>query len=250
MYLVAVAELATDVEQEAPLLAQDLGLSAYEARLLLSGERPKVVLRTPDEERARALLARLRERRHGAIACDTQAIVATDAMVKLGAFGLGDVALRAGGGEELPYADLLAILRAIRPQFTTSTKTVAETKVALGRAMLTGGLVATKRTTQEITKRVEEREQLVYLVRKSGATSWVVRGKTTSFEGLGEKMAPSLAENFLRLVAELRRRAPDAIYDERLLRFHATSDASPERLDEHVHLLALAFARIGKGPYR
>lgn len=250
MYLVAVAELAADVEQEGPQLAKDLGISPYEARLLLAGERPKVVLRTPDEGRARALLSKLRERRHGAIACDARAIVATEAMVKLGAFALGDDALRAGGGEELPYADLLAIFRAIRPELTTSTKTVAQTKLALGRAMLTGGLVATKRTTHEVTKRVEEREQLVYLVRTSGAKPWVVRGKTTSFEGLGDTMAPSLAENFMRLVAELRRRAPDAAYDERLLRFHATNDASPERLDERVHLLALAFARGGKGPCR
>lgn len=250
LILVALAELATDLESEVAPLAADLGVAPYEARLLLSGERPKVLLRTTDEARARDLLGKLRARRHGVFACDAAAIVATDDMVRPGAFTVGDVALRAEGGEELPYVDLLGVLRAVRPHVTTTTKTVKETKLSLGRAVLTGGLLSTKKGEKEVTERVEEREQLVYLLRRSGATAWSVRARTASFTGLGADMAPSFAQNLLKLVAELRRRAPDAAYDERLLRFHASSDPSGARLDEQVHLLAIAIARAGKGPYR
>jgi hypothetical protein len=171
-------------------------------------------------------------------------------MVKLGSFRLGDNALLSEGGDELPYVDLLAIIRAIRAEHSTTTKIIKGRKLSIGAAIVTGGLVSTKKTEREETKHVEVREQLVYLVRKSGAPTWVVRGQSTSFEGLGAQMAPSQAENFLRVIAELRRRSPDVVYDERLLRFHASSDASDERLDEQVHLLSLAIARAGKGPYR
>lgn len=250
MILVALADLATDVEAEAPLLAKDLGLSVYEARLLVAGERPKVVLRTSDEARAQALVAKLRERRHGAFACDAGEIVATDDMPRLGAFSLGDAALRSGAGEELPYSDLLAIVRAMHVAHSTRKKTVSEHKLALGRAVLTGGLVNTKKTTREVTVGAAVHEQLVYLLRRSGAPAWVVEDGSTSFGGLGTKMAPSAAENLLRLVGELRRRAPDAAYDERLLRARGAGDMYDDRLDERVHLLGLAIGSRANVPYR
>jgi hypothetical protein len=251
MYLVAIAELATSVEEEMPLLARDLGVAAYEARLLLAGERPKIVLRTPEEARARDLLAGLRERRHGAVACDSKAVVATDAMVQLGGFRFSDTALTNGDGDELPFSDLLAILRAVRSVHTTKTTQVKERKLAVGSAIATGGLILSKKTTREVQKHEETREQHLYLFRKSGATAWLVREQGTSYSGLGDAMAPSLAENFSRLLAELRRRAPDAVFDDRLVRFHgADALAADARLDEQVHVLALAIARLGRGPYR
>lgn len=250
MILVALAELATGVEAEAPLLAGDLGLPVYEARLLLAGERPKVVLRTSDEARAHALLAKLRGRRHAAFACDAGAIVSTQDMPKLGSFTLGDAALRNQAGEELEYADLLALLRAMRVVQSTGTKIVSERKLALGTALLTGGIINTKKATREVTVRAEEREQLVYLVRRSGAPCWVAAEHTTSYGGLGDDMAPSKAENLARLTRELRRRAPEAAYDERLLRAHFDGNACDDRLDERVHLLGLAIASTTTGPYR
>jgi hypothetical protein len=251
MYLVAIAELATSVEEEMPLLARDLGVAAYEARLLLAGERPKIVLRTPEEARARDLLARLRERRHGAVACDANAIVSTEDMVPLTGFRLSDTTLTSDDGNELPFSDLLTILRAVRSAHTTKTTQVKERKLAMGAAIATGGLILSKKTTREVQKTEETREQHLYLFRRSGARAWVVREHGTSYEGLGDAMAPSLAENFTRLLAELGRRAPDAVFDDRLVRFHgADALGADARLDEQVHVLALAIARLGRGPYR
>lgn len=251
MYLVAIAELGTGVEEETPLLAQDLGLGLYETRLLLAGERPKIVLRTADEARARDLLAKLRGRRHGAVACDAKAVVATEAMIRLDGFRLSDTAIHGTDGLELPFSDVLAILRAIRSTHTTTTTEVTERKLDMGRAIVSGGVLLSKATKREIQKTKETREQHLYLFRKSGGKAWVVRERETSYEGLGAAMEKSVAANFTRLVAELRARAPDAVFDDRLSRFHAADALQAAlRLDEQVHLLALAIARLGRGPYR
>jgi hypothetical protein len=60
MDVVALTELATTPEAEAPQLAVDLGITAYEARQKLATGLPCVVLMTPDRARATSLLGALR----------------------------------------------------------------------------------------------------------------------------------------------------------------------------------------------
>ncbi len=249
MFLVALAELNGTVEDEAPHLAKDLGVAVYEARLMLSGERPKVLLRTLDQARALTLLGQLRARRHGALACDANAIASIDAMVQVEQFQLSDTSMILPGGKELVFTDTLAILRAVRGEHTTHTHTTTERNFAVGRAIASGGLLLSKKTTRTDTKTREEREQVLFLFRKAG-TAWVVRESCTLFPGMAERMAPSVAENFVRLIAELRARAPDATFDDRLTRFHTADAHASSRLDEQAHMLALAIARLGRGPYR
>ena len=247
MYLVALANLATPAEQEAPLLAADLGIAVYDARRLLSGERPKIILRTADEHRARALLATLRGRAHRAIAFAASAIVPIGAMIAVSDFHFDPDAMSAGHGRELPYADISSILRAIRTQHASATKVVKERKFAPGAAIASGGLILTKKTSREVTTRSETREHVIYLMRKSGAPPWVVSEHRSSFEGLAERMALSVTENLGRFVDAVRERAVDALYDDSLMRFRAGTDGvgEGERQGEQVHALALTLARLG-----
>lgn len=249
VFLVALAELVGTIEDEAPHLARDLGIALYEARLLLAGERPKVLLRAPDEARAREVLQKLHARRHGVIACDSKAIVALDDMVQVEQFRLTDTAMVLPDGRDLVFTDTLAILRAVRGEHTTTKVVVTEKKFAMGRALASGGLLMSKKTTRQESKTHEHREQVLFLFRKAGG-AWVVRESVTSFEGMAAQMAPSVAENFVRLIAELRRRAPEAVFDDRLTRFHTADAQASSRLDEQAHLLALAISRLGRGPYR
>ncbi|HEY6461657.1 MAG TPA: hypothetical protein VIY73_15925, partial [Polyangiaceae bacterium] len=99
MYVVAIAELKGSIEDEAPNLAEDLGATAYDARLLLAAGAPIVAKTTPDREAALELLARLRARGHGAVACDTSAVVSSADMVAMRrpVFGDGAVTPAASG---------------------------------------------------------------------------------------------------------------------------------------------------------
>lgn len=269
MYVVAIAELGTPVEAEAAALAGDLASTAYEQRLNLVAGLPAIVLATPDLERARALLRRLRARGHGAVAFDAAAIVGSGAMVPLrrchlepGGFAaeaptsLGVPGAPGAITARLPFDDILALIRAIHRRRVETTVDVNERKFGLGRAVATGGLMLRKTVTREETRVTDERDQVLYVYRRSGEPPWLLRERTAGYGWLGDKLAPSSFQNFVATVALLRERAPSAVYDERLLAPRkpllfaagAKDGSSTEPTSDLLaHLLALWFSRSSAG---
>ena len=84
-------------------------------------------------------------------------------------------------------------------------------------AVATGGLVTSKTTTKEVTSKTEEREQVLYLFRASGAPAWILRERGARYGGLGAEASRTSLENFATVVRKLRDAAPGAAFDERLL---------------------------------
>jgi hypothetical protein len=219
VHVVALAELGTPVEAEAAALAADLGTTAYEERLKLVAGLPAIVLTSADPAPARALLAKLRARGHGAVCCDAATVVPSDSMVPLRRFTFEPDALVAADvpGARLPYGDILGIFRASH-QSRTETRTEGTSKeFSAGRALLTGGLMLTKSVTRAEKSVSQEREQLCYLFRAGGDTPWLLRERGTHYAGLGAEVGPSSAQNFIATMARLRKLAPGAVYDERLM---------------------------------
>jgi len=219
VHVVALAELATAVEAEAVALAADLGTTAYEERLKLAAGLPAIVLSSADPAPAYALHAKLRARRHGAVCCDAAAVVSSGAMVPLRRFTFEPDALVAPDvpGARLPYGDILGIFRASH-QTRTETRAEGTTKqFSAGRALLTGGLVLTKSVSRDEKSVTQEREQICYLFRAGGDTPWLLRERGTQYAGLGAEVGPSSAQNFVTTMARLRKLAPGAVYDERLM---------------------------------
>jgi hypothetical protein len=257
MYIVAIAELATTLEAEAAALAADLGTTAYEERLHLLTGLPSVVLTTVDRGEALALLAKLRARKHGAVACDASAVVGHEAMIPMRGFALEADAVVAGE-ERLPYGEITALLRAMHRSQTESRGETKSRQFSAGKALLTGGLALTKTVTREEKSVVSASEQVLYVFRSGGETPWLLRERGTSYAGLGAGLAASSMQNFLTTVARLRERAPTALYDERLLnprnavqRLTRSGSASASTLsissaggvDLLAHLIALWNAR-------
>ncbi len=230
MHVVALAELTTSIEAEAAALARDLGTTAYEERLKLAAGLPAIVLTSADPAPARALHAKVRARGHRVVLCDAAAVVSSAAMVPLRRFTFDPDALIAldlpGGGALLPYGDILAILRASHQTRTESRTETTTKQFSAGRALLTGGLVLTKNVSREEKQVTQEREQICYLFRRSGDTPWVLRERGTHYAGLGAEVGPSSAQNFVTTMTRLRKLAPDAVYDERLM----TPRNAPNRL--------------------
>lgn len=263
--IVALTALRGSVEEEAPRLAADLGTTPYDTALLLRSPAPVPLLRTDDRARALALLARLRERGHEAVACDASAIVSADAMVQLRAFRLEVDALvvtsTSAEPERVAWADVVALVRAMHRTRTEHVEKNAERKFSLGRAAMSGGVLMTKTVTSSTKHTSEEREQVLYVFRR-GAAPLLVTQSRARYDGLGPELRPSQIENFGTLVRLLRERAPDAVYDERLLqprpgldrvRAGATagslSASSSDGIDLLAHVIALAGARAAQ-PYR
>lgn len=219
MYVVAITELSATVEAEAVALSSDVGVSAYQTRLMLASGTPAIVSTTHDKAPALDLLARLRRRGHAAIACDTSAIVASVAMTSMRRFslGAGSISSGDGAGAELPYDDVLALVAAVHRQRTTSESEVRESKFSAARAFITGGIVTTKTVKRDARTATEEREGVLYLFRRAGGAPWILRERGTSWAGHGRPIAPTAGVNFRITVDLLRERMPRAVYDDRLV---------------------------------
>ena len=260
MYVVAIIELNAPVDAEAVALASDLGITAYEARLMLVPGIPAVVRRTGDKPQALDLLGRLRARGHGAIACDASAVATSDRMPSMRRFRCGADALLLDDapGAALPYDDVLALVAAVHRRRVASEGHVRDRNFSVARAVLSGGLVTTRTVTREAHNATEEREPVLYLFRRSGATPWILHEHGTNWAGLGRPVAPSAADNFRAAALVLRERMPRAAYDDRLVarRFApertavvgsgtltTVTTSSEAAIDLLAHLVAMGIAR-------
>jgi len=120
-------------------------------------------------------------------------------------------------GEELPFADIGVLVRAMHRSTTTTTEQVKERKLRPVMAVATGGLVTSKKTTRETTRHEEHREQVLYVFRRCGEPPWILRERGAIYGGLGADIAPTAFENFQTTIRRLRELAPAAAYDERLM---------------------------------
>jgi len=235
-YFVAIGTLATPIEAEAKALAADLGSTAYEERLVLAAGLPAIVLATTDPAVAQALVAKLRARGHRAQVCRASDVVAADAMVSMRRFQLDAEALDSGDdAARLSWADIACFVRAKHLRVTQTTTNVKEKKLAIGRAVLTGGLLTRKTETREVVKRSEDTEQVLYVFGADGATPWLLRELGTHYGALGAALAPTATANFNAALELFRKRAPQARFDDSLLRRPPVDD-----VDLYAHLIANA----------
>lgn len=248
MYVVAVVTLARSVEDEAPKLAADLGVTVYEAGLALRAPSPSIVLRTEDRARVHAILGKLRERGHDAVALDAAQIVSSEKMFALRAFRFEPDALVGiavnGVEERLPYGAIAVLVRATHSSRQTSVEKTKERQLSMGRLAMSGGTLPMKTVVKERSTTLEEREAVLYVFR-NGGSPWIVRANKVRYEGLGSDLKPVAHDNFATFVSQLRgNAAPHGVYDERLLAVRGgVEPSSAGAVDLLAHLVAIAMAR-------
>ena len=262
MDVIAVVALARSIEDEAPVLAAELGLTAYETAMTLRAPMPVIVFRSEDRARVLEVLGKLRGRGHEVVACTLNAVTSSDAMFTPKSFRFeGTELVATGNGEErrLPAGDVFALVRATHQTRVEDTVTNHERKLSFGRAAMSGGLLMTKVTKSESRRVVDEREAVLYVFR-SDAEPWLLCSMRLRYDGLAEEMRRSRMENFEVLVRRLRENVPAAPYDARLLAVRASttvvtagskhlSASSAAQLDVLAHLVALSLGRANR-PYR
>src|SRR5207244_12932127 len=119
----------------------------YQVELRIKGGLPAVVLTTDDRARAMRLIEAARQRGTSAIAIDTARVVPSHEMIALRRFRLEPeaIVLEEPLAGRLPYEDVLAFVRAVIP-----------------------------------VEHATDREQVLYVFRKSGETPWILRQSTTA----------------------------------------------------------------------
>lgn len=243
-WVVAIVELLAPAEEAASLLAPELGTTAYELKLSLSKGLPAVLLVAQDAHRAGVARDAIQRRGHRAVLCARADVVPSATMTPLRDFRFdgADLVSNAAGADRLPFTDIRALLRASHRTTTETTTEVKERKLRPGMAIATGGLVISKTTTREVTSRSEDREQVLYLFRRSGAAPWILRERSARYGGLGADVGRTTLENFATTIRRLRQLAPGAAYDERLVTSRSVRGIADgvDATDLLAHLLSMS----------
>ncbi|HEY6837183.1 MAG TPA: hypothetical protein VI389_00435 [Geobacteraceae bacterium] len=219
MHIVAIHGWKEESAELAQALAAALGLTAFEVRQRLIGGGPAVVARFADAHQAEALAATLRRCGVAALVVDVDEVRGRGGRFVVRRFELDAerLFLESVSGESaaIPYGEIELLLLAMGITSQTETATVTERKFSLGATIMTGGIPVMKKVEREEEVRGEEREKALFLYAGSHP-ALVFRQSGMSYDGLGPAMKQSRELNFTHLVAELRRLAPRAAYDERL----------------------------------
>jgi hypothetical protein len=156
---------------------------------------------------------------------------------------LGDEAVftdRAGLSYAVPWSEIRQIFRVTGVSTGTATDVQTGRKLAAGRALITGGLMMTKKTSRTTTRATQEYAPFLY-IRAAGDAPIVIREAEVIFDGPGIPAQPTRQAAFLHILERLRSGAPQAVFDDRLMRRAGQTRLLGRSLSPERHLnLALA----------
>jgi hypothetical protein len=227
-----------------------LGLSAADLRNRLQGVLPRVLASDADADRLSALSDDLDGLGFATAVCDARAaptdderVVARSARLERDELVVVD---GAGGEHACPFAAIAAFQRAVRVTTEVTKETTTERKLDVGRAILTSGLVLTRKEKKVTTRKTETSEPLLLLQRNDGEPDVVFYERRLDYRFLGRDMQPASRANLEMLARRLRLAARGAPYDDRAARpgFVSALPAAPvDGVDLALFLVTLALRR-------
>jgi hypothetical protein len=224
MKLVALTVPPADPTAAVKILCELAGQVPAEARMRLAGEAPMLLARL-DDGAADALAAKLRAARVAAISLDAD-VPGDESRLVARSFAFVDaqggepahfeLSPRLGEPMRLPYGQIELLVRGVRVHRGSKTHTESKRRLDIGRALLTQGLMITKVEKREITTKTESPEH--FLLVYAGESVGALYEEEVTFQSLGKDLQPARLANMGFITEKLRRLAPQARYDERLLR--------------------------------
>jgi hypothetical protein len=222
MHIVAVHRWQKEEAEVAKIIAETMGSVVFEARQKISGGGPAVLASFADSDQADALTAKLSQNGIPALVIDTAVARSSNQPFHVRRFVLGPQAIQVesfdGESCDIDYStiDLLLVATCSSGQMQTTT-TETERKFSLGKTLLAGGVPMTKKVMREKIVNSEERDETLWLYAHEKAVVIFDRA-VMNYDGLGEAMQLTRDLNFAHLKNELKRLAPQAGYDDRLIK--------------------------------
>ncbi|MCA9527328.1 MAG: hypothetical protein KC549_13650, partial [Myxococcales bacterium] len=152
---------------------------------------------------------------------------------------------RAGEVHAVPWSEVRLLLRATGIVVGEETESHTTRGFSASRALISGGLLLTKKTTHTTTRSTEEWSSHLIVHRDFGPPLSVPEAEVL-FDGPGQPVQPTRQATFAFIIERLRAAAPQATYDDRLQRRAGLLQLLGRTLPPETHLdVALAVLAAG-----
>lgn len=241
MYFLAIHNLPEDRAAFAPALASALGITSYEAsvRLRVPGSGPLVIATFGERSAADETSLKLEVSGLTTVMISDEENTSAQKGFPVRTFRFNEHTLHAESRQKetlaVDYQKIFLIIRGMGMKQETSTETTTEQKFDIGKAILTGGLIMSKTVKTTEQKITEEREGFLF-VYAEGILPLVFREGALDYSSLGPALQPSRLANFTTLLAEIRRRSPQARFDDRLISKPGQVQLLGPLLDAHKYI--------------
>jgi hypothetical protein len=198
------------------------GLAAADLRYRLQGTLPRALLTAADGDQLALVSQRLDALGFVTLVCDPR-LAPTDGDRVLGR-GLRIepeqlvVVDGAGGEQEVPWGALDVIQRGVRVTTLATKEKIVERKFDVTRAVLSTGLILTRKEEREVVRTSEASEPFALLQRNDGEQDIILYERRIDYRSLGREMQPSSHANLELVVRRMRAAAPAATHDDRVAR--------------------------------
>jgi hypothetical protein len=220
LLLIAALELP-DIPDARATAARVLGLALADVNQRLAGRLPRVLMHEASPERAEQHVRALEQAGFVVVTLDPALVPDDDQRIVARRLEFTSDALVAfdpqGTPHRCPTRAIALFQRGLRRDKTTTKVKVSERHLDVKKALLTGGLLLTKKTERTDVKVTETDEAFVLVERNDGAPDIILYERQLDYRFLGADMAPSSRTNLDRTWARCRSFAPAAPSDERIL---------------------------------
>jgi hypothetical protein len=229
--------------------ARATGMVLADVNRRLAGILPRVLLPAAPAGGASEIAASLEALDFAVVTLDPALVPGDDQRVVARKLALERGALVAtdGPGTEhrCPTSSIAVIQRGVRVLRTSEQVTTTERKFSVGRAVLSGGLMLSKKEVKKEVKTTEAQEPFLVVQRSDGEPDLIIYERRLDYRFLGADMQPSSRGNLELVWARLAALAPGRA-DDRVVRPGFVSGlplVSGDPVDLALYLVALARAR-------
>jgi hypothetical protein len=242
--LLAVARIPDGVEARAQAAAA-AGLALADLNRRLAGPLPRVLIPAAPDERAHALAQALEGLGFLVLTCDVAAVPGDDDRVVARRVELAADALVVSDGQgrthRCPRGAVALLQRGVRHSRTEERVKTSERRFSVGKAVLSGGMMLTKKIEKTEVATVETAEPFLLVGRGDGEPDIILYERRLDYRSMGPEMQPSSRGNLERLWAWLQALAPGRT-DDRVARPGFVSGlpaTAADPIDLALYLVAL-----------
>jgi hypothetical protein len=228
--------------------ARIAGLALPDATRMLAGTPPRILLRATAE--GGAIVAALAAEGFLAWTAEPSAVPTASARVVVRSLDWEAEGFRAvdaqGRAHPCPLAAVRLLQRGARTQSTTEIHKTKETRFDLGKAVLSGGLLMTKKVEKVEERTTHAKEPFLLVQRGDGLPDLMVYEHGMDYRCLGADMRPATLANLAQLAARFQALCPQAPLDDRVGRpgfVAGLPHLSVDPVDLALHLVSEARRR-------